>query len=112
MDGPEHLRMRKLQANGYSPKTLEANLDAAHDVTRRLIEEWPQGQPIGIQRAMQEVIAEQIGLCCTGVSPRAYVDDLVHFLGTTVSVRMTKRWPVFMERLPKYRRAKRRLRAL
>ena len=112
MDGPEHLRMRKLQANGYSPKTLESNLDAAHDVTRRLIEEWPQGQPIGIQRAMQEVIAEQIGLCCTGVSPRAYVDDLVHFLGTTVSVRMTKRWPVFMERLPKYRRAKRRLRAL
>ena len=112
MDGPEHLRLRKLLVNGYSPKTLESNLDAAHDVTRHLIEEWPQGQPIGIQRAMQEVIAEQIGLCCTGVSPRAYVDDLVHFLGTTVSVHMTRRWPVFMERLPKYRRAKRRLREL
>ena len=65
MDGPEHLRMRKLQVNGYSPKTLESNLDLAHDVTRRAIEEWPRGQPVGVQRAMQEIIAEQIGLCCT-----------------------------------------------
>ena len=109
MDGPEHLRMRKLQVNGYSPKTLESNLDLARDAARRAIEEWPQGQPVGVQRAMQKIVAEQIGLCCTGVSPDAYIDDLIDFLGMIVTVHITKRWPGLVERLPKYRRAKRRL---
>ncbi len=109
MDGPEHLRMRKLQVNGYSPKKLEASLGLIHDITQRMIESWPQGQPIGVQHTMQQVIAEQIGLCCTGVSPSEYVDDLVYFLGAVVSVHITKRWPTQMQRLPKFRRAERRL---
>ena len=112
MDGPEHLRMRKLQVNGYSPKTIESNLDVAHDVTQRIIDGWPQGQPVGVQRAMQEVIAEQIGLCCNGVSPGEYIDDLIYFLGAIVSMHITKRWPRQVERLPKFRRAKRRLEEL
>ena len=112
MDGPEHLRMRKLQVNGYSPKTFESNLDMAHDATQRLIGEWPQGQPVGVQLAMQKIIAEQIGLCCTGVSPSAYIDDLIHFLGTIVTVHVTKRLPRQVERLPKFRRAERRLQEL
>ena len=109
MDGPEHLRMRKLQVNGYSPKTIESNLDVAHDATQRLIEDWPQGRPIEVQRAMQEIVAEQIGLCCTSVSPSGYIDDLTHYLATIVSVHVTKRWPKAVERLPRFRRAKRRL---
>ena len=112
MDGPEHLRMRKLQVSGYSPKTFEANLDVAHDITLRMVENWPKGQPLGVQRAMQQVIAEQIGLCCTGVSPDAYMDDLIYFLGAIVNIHITKRWPRQVERLPKFRRAKRRLEEL
>ncbi len=109
MDGPEHIRMRKLQVNGYSPKTIESNLDLVHDVTWRMIENWPKGQPVGVQRAMQEIVAEQIGLCCTGVSPGAYVDDLIYFLGAIVNMHITKRWPRQVEYLPRFRRAKRRL---
>ena len=90
MDGPEHLRMRKLQVNGYPPKTLESNPDVAHDVTRRAIGEWWQGQPVGVQRAMQQIIAEQIGLCCTGVSPEAYIDELIHFPGMMVTVHIRR----------------------
>ena len=112
MDGPEHLRMRKLQVNGYSPKTIESNLALAHDVTQRAIANWPQGQPLGVQRAMQVIVAEQIGLCCTGVSPSEYIDDLIHFLGTIVTIHVTKRWPRQVERLPKFQRAKRRLEEL
>ena len=61
---------------------------------------------------MQKIIAEQIGLRCTGVSPDAHVDDLVDFLGMIVTVHITKRWPRLVERLPKCRRARRRLREL
>ena len=109
MDGPEHLRMRKLQVHGYSPKTIESNLELAHDVTRRLVDEWRPGQPVGIQRAMQQIVAEQIGLCCTSVSPGEYVDDLIHFLGTIVTVHVTNRLPRQVESLPRFRRAKQRL---
>ena len=109
MDGPEHLRMRKLQVNGYSPKTIEANLDLAHDITQRTIRTWQPGRPVGVQRAMQQIVAEQIGLCCTGVSPGEYIDDLIYFLSAIVSVHITKRLPKQVERLPKFRRAKRRL---
>ena len=104
--------MHKLQVNGYSPKTIESNLDLAHDVTQRIIDGWPRGQPVGVQRAMQEVIAEQIGLCCNGVSPGEYIDDLIYFLGAIVSMHITKWWPRQVERLPKFRRAKRRLEKL
>ena len=109
MDGPEHLRMRKLQVKGYSPKTFESNLDLAHDITRRMIAAWPHGPAVGVQHAMQKIIAEQIGVCCTGVSPEEYVDDLIHFLGTVVTVHVTKRLPPLVEKLPRFQRSKRRV---
>ncbi|MDE0463944.1 MAG: cytochrome P450 [Caldilineaceae bacterium] len=111
MDGPEHIRMRRLLIKGYSPKMLESNLDLAHDVTLRAIEGWPQGRPIEIQRAMQQIITEQIGMFCTGLSSEKYFDDLLYFLKMNIQVNITKRLPKVMERLPKYRRARRRMQA-
>ena len=112
MDGPEHIRMRRLLVNGYSPKMLESHLDLAHDVTLRAIEEWPQGRPIEIQRAMQQIITEQIGMFCSGLSSEEYFDDLVYFLAMMIQMNITKRLPKVMERLPKYRRSRRRMEEL
>ena len=112
MDGPEHLRIRKLLVKGYSPKTLETHFDEAHGATRDLVAAWPANKPMAIQRAMQELIAEQIGLVCTGVSPRGYADDLIRFLGAAVTIHITRRWPRQMERLPRFRRARRRVEEL
>ena len=112
MDGPEHIRMRRLLVNGYSPKMLESHLDLAHDVTLRAIEEWPQGWPIEIQRAMQQIITEQIGMFCSGLSSEEYFDDLVYFLAMMIQMNITKRLPKVMERLPKYRRSGRRMEEL
>lgn len=109
MDGPEHIRMRRLLIKGYSPKMLESNLDLAHDVTLRAIEGWPQGRPIEIQRAMQQIITEQIGMFCTGLSSEEYFDDLLYFLNMNIQLNITKRLPKVMARLPKYRRARRRM---
>ena len=112
MDGPEHIRMRRLLVNGYSPKMLESHLDLAHDVTLRAIEEWPQGRPIEIQRAMQQIITEQIGMFCSGLSSEEYFDDLVYFLAMMIQMNITRRLPKVMERLPKYRRSRRRMEEL
>lgn len=112
MDGPEHLRMRKLQVKGYSPRTFESNIDLAHAITRRMIDAWPQGRPVGVQHAMQRIIAEQIGVCCTGVSPGEYVDDLIHFLGTIVTVSVTRRLPKLVLSMPRFRRTEQRVKEL
>ena len=112
MDGPEYIRMRRLLVNGYSPKMLESHLDLAHDVTLRAIEEWPQGRPIEIQRAMQQIITEQIGMFCSDLSSEEYFDDLVYFLAMMIQMNITKRLPKVMERLPKYRRSGRRMEEL
>ncbi|MCY4559567.1 MAG: cytochrome P450 [Chloroflexi bacterium] len=109
MDGPEHLRMRRLLVKGYSPRTLESNLDLVHDITRRAIDEWPPGQPIGIQHVMQQIITEQIGMFCSGLSSEEYIEDLIYFLAIVIQVNTTKRLPKAMERLPRFRRAKRRV---
>lgn len=77
----------------YSPRMLESNLDLCHDITRRTVEELPEGQPIGVQRAMQRIITEQIGMFCTGVSPGEYSDDLACFLAMVIQLDVTKRLP-------------------
>ena len=112
MDGPEHIRMRRLLVKGYSPKMLESHLDLAHDVTLSAIQDWPQGRPIEIQRAMQRIITEQIGMFCSGLSSEGYFDDLVYYLAMMIQLHITKRLPKAMGRLPKYRRSKRRVEEL
>ena len=109
MDGPEHLRMRKVLIKGYSPRTLEDHLEKVYGATRHLIAAWPQDRPMSIQRSMQEIIAEQIGIVCTGISPRGYVDDLARFLGMAVSIHITRRWPGQMALLPRFQRSERRV---
>ena len=49
---------------------------------------------------------------CTGVSPSEYFDDLVYFLAMTIQMNIAKRLPKVFERLPKYRRARRRVEEL
>ncbi len=109
MDGPEHLRMRKLQVNGYSPKKFEEKLDLAHDVVLRMIDTWPVGRPIGVQYAMQQIIAEQIGMSCTSVSSHQYIDDIICYLEVLASIHITRQWPNQMRFLPRFRRAEQRL---
>ena len=112
MDGPEHLRMRKVQANAYSPKFIESRLDDFADVTRRAIAEWPRDRPISLQPALQGIIAEQMGLSLTGMSARDHLDDLTIFLETLLKVRVLRQWPKQVEYWPRFRRARKRIEAL
>lgn len=111
MDGPEHLRMRKLLARGFSPKPLEARLDTVHDATRSMVLNWPRGRPLGIRSAMKGIVVEQLGLVSAGVSAADHLDDLSVYLDTLLAVHVGRYWPGFSKRLPRFRRAERRLTA-
>ena len=54
---------------------------------------------------MQQIITEQIGMFCSGLSSKEYLDDLIYFLAMVIQINVTKRLPKAMERLPRYRRA-------
>ena len=109
MDGPEHIRMRKAQARGYSPSVLENNLDDAINIVRRAIADWPEDRAIAGQRAFQGIIAEQIGVRLTGVSPQPYMDDLIVYLETLLKTTVMGQWPKQMMYMPRYRRARKRI---
>lgn len=112
MDGPEHLRMRKVQAEGYSPKLIEGRLADVVDITRRAIAAWPEGKTLGVHGALQKIVAEQIGVLLTGTSPRDYLDDLAVFLEVLLKTQVTRQWPARFVRLPRFRRACTRVREL
>ena len=112
LDGPEHLRMRKLLAKGYGPKYFEARLEAIHDITQTEIAAWPEDRPIGIQDAMKRIIAEQIGFVSTGASSKDHFDDLSIYLDRLIAVHMMGYLPKLVKRFPRFRRAERRLKEL
>ncbi len=112
MDGPDHLRMRKLLTKSYSPKFIETRIDEFVNITRQVIAEWPFDEPISALQAMQYIITEQLGLTLTGVSAHGYLDDLHRFLQTKLNVHALYRWPRWAELLPRYRRAERRVHEL
>ena len=112
MDGPEHLRTRKMQASAYSSKFIEARLDDFVDITRRAVAEWPRNRPMAARRAMQGIVAEQMGLTLTGISPRDHLDDLVVFLETLLRIHVAHQWPRQVEYWPRFRRARKRMEEL
>ncbi len=107
MEGQEHLRMRRLLSKGYSPKVIEDRVDQCVDITRRLIAEWPGDSPIATRRAMQRIIGEQMGQMLTGLSPQGHLEDMVFYLDAKLMIHVLHVWPKLVERLPRFRRARR-----
>lgn len=109
MDGPEHMRMRKVQAAGYSSKVIQNRLDDVIDITRRAIDTWPMDQAMSGLPALQRIVAEQIGLLLTSLSPLPYINDLTVFLETLLKIQVVRQWPKLMMHWPRFRQARRRV---
>ncbi len=113
LDGPEHLRMRKLLAKGFGPKPFEARLDAVREMTQSAVAGWPDDRPIGIRDAMKRIITEQLGLLTTGASSKDHIDDFSVYLDTLLlSHFMVEPLQKILKRLTRFRRAERRLKEL
>ena len=112
MDGPGHVRMRKVHTRAFSGKFIEDRLDEVVDITQRAIAGWPENRPIGAQYAMQKLIAEQIAVLTTGVSALDHIDDLIATLNGLLSVHVMKQRPGLVLRLPRLRRARKRMEEL
>ncbi len=109
MDGPGHVRMRKVHRRAFSGRFIEDRLDEVVDITQRVIAQWQESRPISVHSAMQKLIAEQIAVLTTGVSALAHIDDLIATLNGLLSVHVMKQRPSLILRLPRLRRARKRM---
>ena len=112
MDGAAHVRMRRQHAAAFSKRLIENRIGQVVDITRGMIAEWPRNRPIIAHRAMQRLIAEQLGVLTTGVSSRDRVDDLLVGLRAMLQVHVRRQRSALFLRTPRTRRAIKGMKAL
>ena len=98
MDGPEHLRMRRALAYGYSRTIYEKQISKAIDILRDEINSWQVGATLSGYKTLQRTVIEQIGQISTGYSPDGYYEDLVHFLDDILITTVARARPMFLYR--------------
>ena len=79
MDGHDHMKLRRTAQAGYSRAVIEGSMDTAIGIVRRAVAAWPAGRPLSAFLAMQQIVAEHLGVLATGHSPTGYVEDLKYW---------------------------------
>jgi cytochrome P450 family 135 len=81
LDGPEHMRQRKLMMPALHGDRMRAWQDTVRDITRAEIARWPAGRPFALRTGMQSITLEVIMRVVFGVDDSASRDDLRRHIG-------------------------------
>jgi cytochrome P450 family 135 len=76
LDGPEHLRQRKLILPAFHGDRMRAWAATVRDITRAEIARWPVGQPFALRPSMQSITLDVVMQVVFGVEPDARRDEL------------------------------------
>src|SRR5215472_1520092 len=71
LDGPEHLRQRKLISPAFHGDRMRVWETAVRDITRAEVARWPVGKPFALRSAMQSITLEVIVRVVFGVDDAA-----------------------------------------
>ena len=112
MDGADHRLLRKTKRKGYSREFFLERMPEAAAVVERELTELPPDRPVSVVPIMQRVMTEQISLLSAGASSRERIDDIITFNNAMLMVFIARRYPKFMMRTPRVKRARRRLELL
>ena len=112
MDGPEHVRLRRLMRDGYSRGQLVKDPTEAVAIVENEMRQWPENRPVSVYPSVQRMVVDQLGTLMSGISPRENVEDILTFIHALEMVYMARMYPRFMAHRPKVRRARRRVEAL
>ena len=109
-DGAEHKVFRDVFRRAYSRRFALDHASGLTEIARRSIASWPQNAPFSVTPALQRIVTDQVGTLTTGVSPRPFNDDLVHFVHVLLLTNIVS--IPFLYWTPKYRRAAARVEEL
>jgi cytochrome P450 len=76
LDGPEHLRQRRLMLPPFHGERMRAYGETMTEVAERHIARWPVGQPFSVHPTMQEITLEIILRTVFGIEDQAGVERL------------------------------------
>ena len=111
LDGADHRRLRSTKARGYSRNFILERMPEVVAVVDRELAALPFDRPHAVFPVMQRVMTEQITLLSAGASCRDHIDDLIAFNNAMNRVNFM-RFPKFLLRTPRVKRARRRLEKL
>ena len=86
LDGPEHLRQRKLILPAFHGERMRAWDAAIRDITRAEAARWPTGKPLALRPRMQAITLEVIMRVVFGVDACARRDELRRRIRAVTSV--------------------------
>lgn len=76
LDGPEHLRQRRLMLPAFHGERMRAYGETMADVAERHVARWPVGRPFAVHATMQAITLEVILRTIFGVEDPARVERL------------------------------------
>ena len=112
LDGADHRQLRKMKRRGYSKRFILDRMPEVVAVVDRELSELPFDRPLSVIHVLQRVMTEQITLLAASSSCRDYIDDLRIFSDAMHLVFVNRQYPKFIMRMPRIRRARRRLEML
>ena len=112
MDGPDHLRLRKVERRGYSRASGESRISEIVSIARRRIKQWPLNRRFSVWQAIAPIVTEQVGMVGASTSATEYVDDLRLYLQALLMSHVAHRRPKWVMKLPVYRRSFKRVKEL
>jgi cytochrome P450 len=76
LDGPEHLRQRRLMLPPFHGERMRAYGEAMTEIAERHVARWPVGEPFAVHPTMQAITLEVILRTVFGVEDRARLEQL------------------------------------
>jgi cytochrome P450 family 135 len=86
LDGPEHLRQRKLILPAFHGDRMRAWDAAVREITRAEIARWPVGRPFALRPSMQSITLDVIIRVVFGVDEGARQDELRRRIHTVSAI--------------------------
>ena len=112
LDGPDHRTMRAGLKDGYSGRTLYAQIEKLVRSQLNLLQGWPHGVPIPAFAYVKRLVSSLLGYMATNEEPDEIMDDLIYFFRALIQIHIRKVRPGFMKHLPRYASSKRSVLAM
>jgi cytochrome P450 len=86
LDGPEHMRQRKLMLPSFHGERMQSYTDLIAEVTERDIDRWPIGQPFGLRERTQEITLQVIMRAVFGIRDSERLELFHERLGNMLDI--------------------------
>jgi len=104
LDGPEHLRHRRLMSGPFHGRRMQAHADAMRACTDLEIDSWPVGEPFSLLPSMQSLTLRVILRAVFGYEPGAEEEELSRRLRAMLEPLSRPRAMMLLAALPFIRR--------